>query len=298
MNRFWKENIEDLLSPNLWRSLAAETFGTLVIVLLGCGTYTGAVPSVIQVSLTFGLTVATVVWVFRHISGGHMNPAVTLAKLVTRRVSIVRGVLYIIAQCLGGVLGAGILFGLTPDTQRLDLGATAMLRRGVTSPQGFGVELLVTFVVVLAVFASDDTKRRDLRGSAPLTIGLAVVVCHLFAFPYTRCGLNPARSFGPSLVMGIWQNHWVFWIGPLIGGVVAGVLYEFVFSAGATVAQAKKCLLRSKPHPPQEADQELDEVKVEINGEKVAEVEETPEIVEAKIPETKINEEEKEKPKE
>ncbi|ESO82755.1 hypothetical protein LOTGIDRAFT_94507, partial [Lottia gigantea] len=215
----------------LWRSLAAETFGTLVIVLLGCGTWItwSSHPNLVQISLTFGLTVATMVWVFTHISGGHVNPAVTLAKLVTRRVSIVRGILYIIAQCLGGVLGAGILFGLTPPHKRTDLGATAKLGESVTAAQGFGIELLVSFVVVMAVFASNDTKRRDLRGSQPLTIGLAVMVCHLFAIPYTRCGLNPARSFGPSLVMGIWSNHWVFWIGPLIGGVIAGILYEFVF---------------------------------------------------------------------
>ena len=179
--------MEDLLSPNLWRSLAAETFGTLVVVFLGCGAWIPwdlpNKPTVVQISLTFGLAVGTMVWCFSHISGGHLNPAVTAAKLVTRHVSIVRGLLYIVAQVLGGILGAGILYGLTPEGLRGNLGAT-LLNKSVTPAQGFGVELIVTFVLVMAVFASNDDQRKDLRGSAPLTVGLAVVVCHLFA---VRC---------------------------------------------------------------------------------------------------------------
>ena len=98
-----KDNLEDLLSPNLWRSLACETVGTLVIVLLGCGAWiqwTAGLVNVVQISLAFGLSVATMVWTFAHISGGHFNPALTAATLVTRRVSIVRGLLYIVAQVL------------------------------------------------------------------------------------------------------------------------------------------------------------------------------------------------------
>ncbi|XP_046542380.1 aquaporin AQPAe.a-like [Haliotis rubra] len=248
-NGIMQENFEDLVSPNLWRALAAETFGTLFIVLLGCGSWLNWTdphnPTVVQISLTFGFAVGTMVWAFFHISGGHFNPAVTAATLVTRRVSIVRGVLYMIAQCLGGILGAGILYGLTPSGIRGTLGST-VVKNGVTAPQGFGVELIITFVLVIAVFASNDGVRKDLRGSAPLTIGLAVAVCHLFAIPFTSSGLNPARSFGPAVIVGGWTDHWIYWVGPIVGGVIAGLLYEYVFSAGATVAQAKKCLLRHK----------------------------------------------------
>nr|KAG5703455.1 hypothetical protein BaRGS_022504 [Batillaria attramentaria] len=185
-----KENVEDLLSPNLWRSLACETVGTLVIVLLGCGawiqwgdpTKVGYERDVVQIALAFGLAVATMVWTFGHISGGHFNPAVTAGALVTRRVSIIRGVLYFIAQVLGGILGAGILYGLTPETKRGDLGATVISTQfKVTAAQAFGVEMLITFVFVLSFFASRDKARTDLAGSSPLTIGLAVVVCQLFA---------------------------------------------------------------------------------------------------------------------
>lgn len=256
MWKIMKENVEDLLSPNLWRSLACETVGTLVIVLLGCGSWiqwSPAGPNVVQIALAFGLAVATMVWSFAHISGGHFNPAVTAGALVTRRVSIVRGVLYFIAQILGGILGAGILYGLTPVDKRGNLGATVIRSTmGVTAAQAFGVEMLITFVFVLSFFASRDSARTDLAGSSPLTIGLAVVVCQLFAIDYTRAGMNSARSFGPAVIMGVWEEHWVYWVGPLAGGILAGLLYDYIFSAGATVAKASKCLLRTKRPTQQE----------------------------------------------
>ncbi|KAL8563630.1 hypothetical protein ACOMHN_055264 [Nucella lapillus] len=184
MWKIMQENLEDLLSPNLWRSVACETLGTLVIVLMGCGTLITSDPSAktVQVALGFGLSVATMVWVFGHISGGHFNPALSAAAVVTRRVSIVRGVLYVLGQVVGGILGAGTIYGLTPVSMQGSLGATRLEDGGgLTQAQGFGVEAVITFVFVLAFFACQDRERRDLQGSTPLTVGLAVVVCHLFA---------------------------------------------------------------------------------------------------------------------
>lgn len=285
-----KENVEDLLSPNLWLALPSEMFGTLLITLLGCSTYIswdGAGSSPVHKALAFGLAVATVVWVFRHISGGHANPAVTLAALFTRRVSIIRGFLYILFQLFGGITGAGILYGLTPASKQGSLGGNAISDTSmVTEAQGFGIECMITFLFVLTFFASQDDKRSDLKGSAPLTVGLAAVACHLFALPATSCGMNPARSFGPAVVMGVWDNHWVFWVGPLVGGLVAGLVYEYIFAAGATFAACKKCLLRTKrPRKPQPEEEkapleevktdgiELEEAKVEEKQDEVIEVE-------------------------
>lgn len=252
-----KDNLEDLLSPNLWRSLACETVGTLVIVLLGCGAWIQwgvAAVNVVQVALAFGLAVATMLWCFAHISGGHFNPALTAATLVTRRVSIVRGLLYVVAQVVGAVLGAGVLYGLTPAGLRGHLGATVIpVHSQLTAAQAFGVEFLITFVFVLAFFSSRDSDRSDLGGSYPLTVGLAVVVCHLFAINYTMAGMNCARSFGPAVISGVWDDHWVYWVGPLAGGVLAGLLYDYVFAAGATAAKARKCLLRTKKFSPSQA---------------------------------------------
>ncbi|BFZ19681.1 hypothetical protein BsWGS_22720 [Bradybaena similaris] len=264
MYKIMEENVDDLLTPNLWLSLVAEFTGTLVITLLGCGAWlTGA--GVVQIALTFGLIVATVAWVFNHVSGGHFNPAVTFASLFTRRVSIIRGVLYIIIQIAGAISGSGILYRLTRRGNEGNLGANQLFP-DVTTAQGFAIELLITFVYVLAVSASGDEKRSDLKGSAPLTIGLAVVTCHLFAVPFTGAGMNPARSFGPALIAGAWKDHWVFWVGPVVGGALGGLLYEYAFASGATFTGLKQCLLHTKrprKHPePEKAP--LEEVKDEV----------------------------------
>jgi len=116
-----KECQEDLLSPNLWLALPSEFLGTLLITLLGCSTWaTADEPSNLTVALTFGLAVASVVWVFSHLSGGHVNPAVSVAALFTRRVSIIRGLLYIAAQMIGGIVGAGILVELSEPASCTD----------------------------------------------------------------------------------------------------------------------------------------------------------------------------------
>ncbi|CAG5119544.1 unnamed protein product [Candidula unifasciata] len=272
MYKIMEENVDDLLTSNLWLSLVAEFTGTLAITLLGCGAWsTGA--GVLQVALTFGLTVATVTWVFNHISGGHFNPALTVASLFTRRVSIIRGFLYIIIQIAGAISGAGILYRLTPGGSQRNLGINE-LSAEITTAQGFGIELLITFVYVLAVSASGDEKRSDLKGSAPLTIGLAVVTCHLFAVPYTRAGMNPARSFGPALILSAWKDHWVFWLGPAVGATLAGLVYEYIFAAGATFVGLRKCLLQTKrprrqPEPEKAPLEEVKDEVIEIDESKV-----------------------------
>jgi len=299
-----KENVEDLFSPNLWLSIPSEMLGALVITLVGCSTWLSWTPmSPLHTALAFGLAVATVVWIFAHISGGHANPAVTLAALFTRRVSIIRGILYIVSQIVGGILGAGILYGLSEGAEVEGAPITGELgvnkvRAGLSSAQGFGVECIVTFVFVLTFFASQDDKRCDLRGSSPLTIGLAAVACHLFAIPATSAGMNPARSFGPALIADSWEHHWVFWVGPLVGGLAAGLVYEYIFAAGATFAGAKKCLIRTKkpraqPAPAEEEEKTpLEEVKsdgIEMDESKLSEApEKGDEVVE-------IESEEKEK---
>jgi aquaporin-4 len=239
---------DDLRSPYFWRSLIAEGIGTFVLVLIGCGTCLGGKewqtdePTKVQISLAFGLIVATMVWSLAHISGGHINPAVTVGMLVARRISIVRAVLYVFAQCAGALAGAAALHGLTPESLHGQFGVTSV-NPMLSKEQGFGVEFVITFVLVLTVFSCCDDKRTDLNGSAPLTIGLAVAVCHLFAIKYTGSSMNPARSFGPSVVTSNWTDHWVYWAGPMFGGMTAGLLYELFLASDASVTKAKHFLL-------------------------------------------------------
>lgn len=233
----------------------AEAIGTFVLVLIGCGTcisdasWENSEPTKVQISLAFGLAVATVVWNVAHISGGHVNPAVTVAMLCARRISIVRAVLYVFAQCAGAVTGAAVLAALTPATVHGGLGTTTVSAL-LTKEQGFGIEAVITFVLVLTVFACCDANRTDLNGSAPLAIGLSVTLCHLFAIKYTGSSMNPARSFGPAVIGNVWTDHWVYWAGPIVGGIVAGLLYELVFSSDASLSKARSFLLSTDNRRP------------------------------------------------
>ncbi|XP_013391336.1 aquaporin-5 [Lingula anatina] len=233
---------EDVRSLGLYRAMFAEFLGTLFLVLVSCGSATNVnnMQSLATISLCFGFSVATIVWAIANVSGGHINPAVTIGFLVTRKITIVRGIFYFVSQMVGGIAGAAILKGLTPTAYQAALG-TSQLASGVTAEQGFGIEFMATFMLVFTVFATCDSHRKDLNGSGPLAIGLSVAMGHLWAVPYTGAGMNTARSFGPAVlyVSTVWENHWVYWLGQLLAGVVAALLYDLLFAADASVDKLK-----------------------------------------------------------
>ena len=174
-------NLDDLKSRRLWTACLAELIGTMLLVLIACGACYGG--NVVQIALSFGFTVATVVWAIGHVSGGHINPAVTMGFIAARRMTIVRGLLYMVAQTLGALAGAGILKGLSPDnTPQGTVGISD--NNGVSVGQGFGIELMISFVLVFVVFSCVDSQRSDLGGSVPLTVGLSIAICHLWAVRY------------------------------------------------------------------------------------------------------------------
>merc|ERR1712027_240702 len=165
-----------------------------------------------QVSLAFGLAVMAIASFTGHISGGNLNPAVSMGLLVGGNLSLLKFMMYVIAQCIGAVIGAAILYGVTP------FGAMVM-------------ELLMSMLLVLVVYASAvDGGNKTSPMVAPLLIGLTVTVAHLVLMPYTGTSISPARSLGPALVTGTMAHHWVFWVGPLLGGALGGLLYKFVFT--------------------------------------------------------------------
>lgn len=176
-------SLEDITSLRLWKGIIAEFVGTLLLVLVGCGSCINLgsdPPSTVQISLCFGLSVATIVWNIGHISGGHINPAVTLALLAARKISLAKAVFFVIFQLVGAVVGAGILMGLTPSDYHGGFGNTQVSSK-IDPGKALGVEIFITFVLVFTVFASVDSKRKDINGSTPLSIGLSVTMCHLFA---------------------------------------------------------------------------------------------------------------------
>ncbi|XP_036183590.1 aquaporin-1 [Myotis myotis] len=224
-----------------WRAVVAEFLAMTLFIVISIGSAlgfnfplknnqtSGAAQDNVKVSLAFGLSIATMAQSVGHISGAHLNPAVTLGLLLSCQISVLRAVLYIIAQCVGAIVATAILSGITSSLPGNSLGSNA-LASGVNAGQGLGIEIIATLQLVLCVLATTDRRRRDLGGSAPLAIGLSVALGHLLAIDYTGCSINPARSFGSSVISNNFKDHWVFWVGPFIGAALAVLIYDFILA--------------------------------------------------------------------
>lgn len=226
-----------------WRAVIAEFLAMILFIFISIGAALGfnfpiaentnqtasRSQDIVKVSLAFGISIATMAQSVGHVSGAHLNPAVTLGCLLSCQISILKAVMYIIAQCLGAVVATAILSGITSGLENNTLGLNG-LSTGVSAGQGLGVEILVTFQLVLCVVAVTDRRRHDVSGSVPLAIGLSVALGHLIAIDYTGCGMNPARSFGSAVLTRNFSYHWIFWVGPMIGGAAAAIIYDFILA--------------------------------------------------------------------
>lgn len=224
------------LGQKTMRAALAELIATLLFVFLGCGAVVtlanilegDAGATLVGIALTHGLAIAVLVAAIARISGGHINPAVTAALVVTGKMKLGPGLVYVAAQLIGAVLGALILQLVLVDAVEGNLGAHGLSAALDSTGAGVLVEVILTFVLVFTVFAvAVDPK--GMANLAPIAIGLAVLIDHFVGVPLTGASMNPARSFGPALVAGEWDDHWVFWVGPLAGGAIAGLLYTLVF---------------------------------------------------------------------
>ena len=231
------------------KKTAAEAFGTFWLVFGGCGSAVlaasfGGVESnlgigLVGVSLAFGLTVLTMAYAIGHISGCHLNPAVTLGLVAGGRHPAREAVPYIVAQVLGGALGAAALYLIASDVTGFSLGGFASNGFGEHSPGGYGIvaaivaEVLLTMFFLLVIHGATD--RRAPAGFAPIAIGLCLTLIHLVGIPVTNLSVNPARSTGPALLVGGWalQQLWLFWLAPIAGGVLGGVVYRALFESDA-----------------------------------------------------------------
>ncbi|KAM4702068.1 aquaporin-5-like [Discoglossus pictus] len=241
----WTAIKKELCTWAFARAVFAEFLATLLFVFLGLGSalrWPTALPTILQIAMAFGLAIATLIQSIGHISGGHMNPAVTFAFLIGSHISLLRAVCYIIAQIVGGITGAGILYGVVPRSVLGNL-AINTVSPIVTQGQALAVEIILTFQLVMCIFASTDSRRKDNLGSPALSIGFSVVLGHLVGIYFTGCSMNPARSFAPAVIMGRFRFQWIFWLGPLIGASLASLFYNYVLFPNKKTSDDKVAIL-------------------------------------------------------
>ena len=220
----------------LWQAASAEFVAVLLFVFLGCGAVvvsgemTGGgmnVPRLILIAAVHGLGIAALAYATINISGGHINPAVTFTMLATGQISGVRALTYLGAQLGGAAVGGLLLLVVVPGASETTLGSHS-LGAGVAPWAGVLTEAILTFGLVFVIFTT-AVNSKELRSFAPIAIGLAVFVTNVFGIPISGASLNPARSFGPAVVAWEWADHWVYWAGPVAGGVIAGWASRWAF---------------------------------------------------------------------
>ena len=232
---------------NLFKRSVTELLGTFWLVLGGCGSavLAAAFPDVgiglLGVALAFGLTVVTMAFAIGHISGCHLNPAVSFGLWVGGRFPAKELPAYIVAQVLGGVIAAGLLYLIASGKPGFDLAASGLAANGygAHSPGGYSMvsglicEITMSAMFILIIMGATD--KRAPAGLAPLAIGLALTLIHLISIPVTNTSVNPARSTGPALIVGGWalQQLWMFWLAPMLGAAIGALVYRWLGKEGS-----------------------------------------------------------------
>lgn len=233
---------------NLTKRCIAEAIGTMWLVLGGCGSAVLAAVftagefnigiGLVGVSLAFGLTVMTMAYAIGHISGCHLNPAVSFGLWACKRFPASELLPYIIAQVIGAIVGAGIIMLIASGQAGFELSGSNPLATngfGAHSPGGYSLlsclvtEIVMTFMFLMIILGATDSRAP--KGFAPIAIGLGLTLIHLISIPVTNTSVNPARSLGPALFAGteLLSQTWLFWVAPILGAVLAGFVYSSVF---------------------------------------------------------------------
>ncbi len=236
---------------SLPKKVLAEFLGTFWLVFGGCGSavlaaaFPGLGIAFAGVALAFGLTVLTMAYAIGHISGCHLNPAVSLGLLVAKRFPASDFIPYVIAQLAGAIAAAGVLYVIASGKAGFSLsGGFASNGYAEHSPGGYSLlaclvaEVVLTFMFLMIILGATD--RRAPQGFAPIAIGFGLTLIHLISIPVTNTSVNPARSTGPAIFVGGWaiQQLWLFWVAPLIGAAIAGLTYSALFSEPPAPAQS------------------------------------------------------------
>ncbi len=232
----------------LTKRLGAECLGTFCLVLGGCGAavLAAAFPKLgigfVGVALAFGLAQLTMCYTIGHISGSHINPAVTIGLATGGRFPRREVIPYIVAQVVGAIIASAVLYEIASGVPSFTLaGGFASNGYGAHSPGGYALhaclvcEIVMTFLFVVIILGATDKLAAS--GFAGLAIGLGLTLVHLVSIPVTNTSVNPARSTGPALFVGGWAIHqlWLFWVAPIVGGIIAGIVYPRITEARAVM---------------------------------------------------------------
>ncbi|SDD11382.1 aquaporin Z [Pedobacter soli] len=231
------------METSKFSKFSAEFLGTLVLVLMGCGSAVIAGANgtagvgLLGISFAFGLSVVAMAYAIGHISGCHINPAISIGMVVTGRMNASEAVYYIVAQILGGIAGAAILMLIASGKPEYSLAANGLGQNGYEafSPQHYNLqagliaEVVLTFIFLLVIFGSTSTKNIN-GGFAGLAIGLSLVLIHIVGIPVTGVSVNPARSIGPAVLVGgqALSQVWLFIVAPIVGAVLSGIVWKTV----------------------------------------------------------------------
>jgi aquaporin Z len=227
-----------------FKKYLAEMIGTLVLVLMGCGSAVIAGKNfgglsgngIVGISLAFGLAVLVMVYAIGGISGCHINPAISISMLAAGKLGVKDTVAYVVSQCVGAVIGAGLLYWIALGNPAYSLAGNGLGQNGfdAASPAGYSMvsaliaEVVLTFIFLLVIFGS--TSERAPKGFAGVAIGLSLTLIHLVSIPITGTSVNPARSLGPAVIVGgaALNQLWLFWVAPIIGGVLAAAVWRIL----------------------------------------------------------------------
>ena len=222
------------------RKYAAELIGTAALVLIGCGSavIAGQHVGFLGIAFAFGLTVLVMVYAIGNISGCHINPAITVAMLVAGKIKGKDAIAYIIAQCIGAIIGAGILLAIAKGLPGYSLAENGLGQNGfgAHSPAGYAMwacfvaELVLTALFLFVIFGS--TSEKAPKGFAGISIGFTLVLIHIVGIPITGTSVNPARSLGPAVFVGgeALPQVWLFWVAPIVGGILAAIVWKYAFA--------------------------------------------------------------------
>jgi len=226
-----------LVNPRAYLAEAIATYGLVffgplsVILTIAAFGESLTTQSVLFIALGHGAAIALMVYAFGHVSGAHINPAVTIPMMITKKIGIMDGIGYIASQLIGAVAAAATLKVIFPELgAKVNFGTQGgpsdLINNSISS--GFAIEAILTFFLVVVIFMTAVHKKSS-PGLHGLTIGGMIFLIHLVGVPLTGASVNPARTFGPALISGFWEYHWLYWVAPIVGGIIAGLIMNYVY---------------------------------------------------------------------